>query len=369
VIYVLGSLFLLGLAQPIATELASGRPDASGNSYHRVLATCWASGDAANHGRNPYEVQPLTFRIRVPARDARIVDLNLNPPLLLPLFQALELVPIETAAYVLTYLSWLLFVLSGGILLTLHPAMQKRQALWLLLSMPVISTLGLGQIYSLLLLLGIGIWASLRRGNITLAALCLGWLIAIRPLFLVWPVLLLFRRDRRLAWYSLTIAAALTLLPLIIYGPGMYLQWFHALGHDPHFIFLTDIALPAVGQRFGFPYVGWAMAVITGAVCIFAAARRHTPVHMLSILCACLCAPLAWTHYLLVAYPWIVQRRWNWLRGAAAVLLLVPNACFFFMMSTPRRAALGTVLAMAIPLLLLADAWLDPMQRDGLPCG
>jgi hypothetical protein len=281
----------------------------------------------------------------------------------LPLFQTLARLPIATAARVWTYASYLLFIVAGAILLGLHPSMQKRQALWLLLSGPVIGTLMLGQIYSLLLLLAVLMWASLRREHILLAALCLGTIIAIRPLFLAWPVLLLLRGERRLAWQSVAIAAALTLLPLPIYGADIYMEWFRAIGHDPHSIFLTDIALPGLAQRLGYPRLGWALAAVIGAACAFAAARRRAPIHLLSVLGACLCAPLAWFHYLMAAYPWLVERRWNWRRGTAAALLLVPDASYLFMQTASSHwwTALGNSIAMAIPLLL----WLEKVTACG----
>jgi hypothetical protein len=235
---------------------------------------------------NPYAIQALTIRHKFKTLNLEMVDLNLSPPVTLPVLQALALLPISTAAYVWTNISFLLFALAGGLLLALHPDMQRRQALWFPLSAAVIDTLWMGQIYGLLLILAVGIWAAVRRGHTTIAALFLGSLIAIRPLFLVWPLLLALRGQRRIAWQSLATLGALSLLPIAIYGPPIYSEWFHALSHDNHFVFVTDIAVPPLG--------GWSLAAIVGAACIFAAARRHAVhIHMISIVGACLCAPLA----------------------------------------------------------------------------
>jgi arabinofuranan 3-O-arabinosyltransferase len=292
-----------------------------------------------------------------------MLDPNLNPPITVPLFQALARLPLWTAAYVWMGGSYLLFVLSGGMLLALNPAMQRRQAVWIALSSPVFATLALGQIYALLLLLAVLMSWALRRGQITAAGLCLGAIIALRPLFLLWPALLALRGQRRLAWQSLAGCAAYSLLPVSIYGPGIYMQWFHAIGNDQHYIFLTDIALPALGKRLGHPGAGWGLAVITGAVCAYAAWRhREIGIHRLSVICACLCAPLAWTLYLLLAYPWMLERRWNGRMGIVAMLMLIPDAVFFLLRTEacPNWVLLlGTVAAMSIPILLLLDTWID----------
>jgi hypothetical protein len=292
-VYLLGFLLLFGLARPMANRIASGEHDRS-STGQRVFGTYWASGDAANRGLDPYAVQPPIFRVSIPLMGIRILDRNPNPPLLLPLFQATARLPIATAAYVWTYTAFALFVLSGGILLALHIPMRKCQALWMPLSMPVIGTLGLGQLYARVLLLAVLVWAALRRERITAAAICLDLIVAIKPIFLFWPVLLAVRRERRLAVRSILAALAFSLLPLAICGPTAYVAWVRALGNDRHYLFFTNIALGAVGHRFGHPLIGWVLAALVGAGCVFAA-RRKVQVHMLSIVGACFCAPLAWS--------------------------------------------------------------------------
>jgi hypothetical protein len=363
-IYLLGCLLLFWMALPMARRMANGEKYTPTYTGHRVLGTYWASGDAANRGLDPYSPQPLTLRVPVPSLGIRMLDPNLNPPITLPLFQALAHLPIATAAYGWMGASYLLFVLSGGILIAAHPAMQKRQAIWIVLSGPVFATLALGHIYAPLLLLAVLMWMALRRGRVTAAALCLAAVVSLRPIFLLWPVFLALRGHRRLAWQSLAFVVALSLLPVVVYGPVIYIEWLHAIGHDQHYVFFTDIALSALGHRFGYPRIGWTLSALTGTVCaIIAARRRRTPIQMLSILSACLCAPLSWTLYLMLTYPWMVERRWNWRRGTAALLLLIPDAVFFVMRATPGPRwfpVLGSTIATSIPLLLLADTWLEP---------
>jgi hypothetical protein len=76
-------------------------------------------------------------------------DLNFNPPCMLPLFQLLAHLPIQQFTVVWTLTMGLFFAAGVALLARNHPALQARQIFWMLLSIPTISTIVVGQIYGL----------------------------------------------------------------------------------------------------------------------------------------------------------------------------------------------------------------------------
>src|SRR5258707_2442813 len=113
------------------------------------FGTFWASGAAAAKGLDPYAAYPETFlahweQFGGPKTNAEI---NLNPPLMLPLFQAMSHLSMARFVTVWTVVSFLLLAATVGLLLWRFPAMQNRQLMWLLLACPVFDSFGHGTIY------------------------------------------------------------------------------------------------------------------------------------------------------------------------------------------------------------------------------
>ncbi len=351
--YLIGVIVLLAVSVISANHLANAP---------KVFGTFWASGNAANHHQNPYAIQPETFRVYIPALNLHTLDPNLNPPCLLPIFQALARIPIPAAARVFTAISFLIFALSGALLVGNIPEMKNKQALWILVSAPAIYTILIGQIYALLLLLSVCMWLAMRRNAVGAAAVFLGASIAIKPIFAIWLLIIALRGIRALAWRAAVAAVAFTLFPVAIYGPHVFRQWFAAAAHDQHYLYLPNISLYAIGQRIGVPTTGAIAALLVFILCVYVALRgrlSEPSSHILGIVCSCLCAPLSWYVYLIAAYPWLVERPWNRLYGWAVLILLVPELTVAVIRGTytsPLALAFGTLICMTPALLLLADA-------------
>lgn len=137
--------YAIGLALLIAIAIfANGQFHQSDN--YRVIGSFWASGDAANHHLNPYAVQPRTSRLPIKQLNVEVDDGNLNPPVLLPAFQLLALLPIGLAATVFTSCSVACFAGAAAIIIATHRQLQRTQAAWILLSAPIIPVIIAGQI-------------------------------------------------------------------------------------------------------------------------------------------------------------------------------------------------------------------------------
>lgn len=355
--------YFAGVAVVLGVALFAGRNLSQHQRAAGVFGTFWTSGDAVRHGLNPYAVQADTYRVTLDAPRMTIPEENLNPPCVLPLFEAMALLPIKAAAWV--YMAFLVSMLiaANATMVVLHPTMERMQAAWILLSAPGMAMVAGGQIYALLLLLSVLMWAALRREGETAAAIFLGAMVAIKPIFLLWVLLIAVWGKVSLAWKSAVTAGLISLIPVLLYGPDVYVQWLHAARDDKHYLYLTNISIAAVGRRFGFATLGVAAAVLLFFACMYAVRTRRMSqrnLHMAGIAFSCLCGPLAWYLYLALLYPWFLERKWDRPeRQWAAILLMIPA----FVPSAMRRIHgpaillwIGSAICIAPALLFLVDA-------------
>ena len=118
-------------------------------------------------------------------------------------------------------------------------------------------TLALGQIYMPLVLAGASAWLLLERGEGAWAGFLMGLVVAMKPNFLVWPVLLLLSGHRLPALVSVATAAAISAIPLIVFGPEVYRQWLELIASDvDRAAFLTNASLAGLTARIGHGTVG-----------------------------------------------------------------------------------------------------------------
>lgn len=324
-----------------------------------IFDTFWASGAALLHGMNPYAAYPLTIQshLQMPGAPQIAGDINLNPPFMLPLFQVLAHLTLPQFTVVWTAGSFLLLMFTVSLLLVHNPMMQTRQMLWLLLASPMTDTLLSGQIYFVLLLLAALAWIWLDDGRELPAAVMIGLLVALRPTLLFCPAFLFLAGQRRLALRSLAVTLTVSVVPILLYGPGIYREWLAALSHDPHWVFTANIAIPALFRRLGLYPVGIALAFAT-AVALAVFVRRKKPDANTAIgigYCAgILCAPLAWSAYAILLAPGFVSRRWNIPSHIAAVLLMVPSAVTALMSGSRIGMVFGTGFSVVAVSIILA---------------
>jgi hypothetical protein len=190
-----------------------------------------ASARAAREGLNPYGVYPLTMHVVLPGFDA--YNPNLNPPISALLFRAFDVADPQASLRVWWAISVACYVLTVLLLVARYGA---RRAV--LIGLPALAlagfsdTLFLGQIYLPLVLAAVGAWLLLERGQGAFAGLLIGLVVAMKPNFLVWPVLLLLSRHYRPAFVALGVAALVSAVPLLAMGPEVYRQWVELLASD-----------------------------------------------------------------------------------------------------------------------------------------
>lgn len=346
-------------ALSLALSMDAGIP----NSL-RVFGSLWTSGRAATLGLNPYAAYDTTWVFH--RSGLSIVDLNLNPPLLLPLLQAFASVSVVSAARCLIAVSTITFVVTvAGLLRNAPYRVTRIQILWLFAASAFQDTLALGQIYILLFSLSAMVWLCLMRGRINAAGLAIGLLVALKPTLLIWPVYLFLAGHRRVALVAAATATGLTILSVAAYGPGVAMEWLTALAADRHGVIPTEASLQGYWMRLDQPRLGSALALALVLGCGAWARRRRADVleaSGLAIAVAILVAPLSWFHYTLFLIPALLTRPWGRTLHAAALLLCIPVSVPLLALIYPGwgSATFGAIY-MAGVILILVDLVRHPI--------
>jgi hypothetical protein len=338
-----------------------------------------ASGRAAAQGLDPYGIYPpLTFRVVLPGFETW--NPNLNPPALLPLFQLFGWFDPHQAFRIWWSVSFAAYVAVLALLASHY--MRKSWLLpvmWALALAGFWDTLVLGQIYTPLVLCAVAGWLLLDRGHSMLAGLAIGVVVAAKPNFAAWPLLLLAAGHMAPAAAALSTAALLSLVPVGLYGPEVYRQWFEVIADDAgRALFLTNASLPGILARAGLkPLAAVAAFAVMAALGAWVLRRRSDALQAsaLGLIGALVSSPLAWVHYTLFLLPifFFLGPRNGWILAAALLLLIpVPAVLELSDMSAPLQVTIGSVYGWAV-LLCLAGTVASikekpqPGQAGGLP--
>lgn len=332
-----------------------------------------ASGRAASEGLNPYGVYPLTLRVELPGFESW--NPNLNPPISALLFQAFDVADPYVTYQVWRWIS--VAVYAAAILLLVGRVGNRVEALiiivWALALAGFWDTLFLGQIYLPLVLAGIAAWLLLERGAGLWAGLLIGIVVAMKPNFLVWPVLLFLSGHHRSAIAAFVTAGAISLIPLVIYGPEVYRQWLELVAADgSRALFLTNGSFAGLAARAGIPSFGLVLGLLLLAgLAVWALWRRPDvlTVSAMALLASILASPLGWIHYTLFLLPVIVRHWHQPAMRIVALLLIIPVPFIIDQLGKPAWIQLttGSVYGWALVLclaILIGDEWRRSRQDE-----
>ncbi len=319
-----------------------------------------ASGRAAAEGLNPYGIYPpLTPHVVFPGFEAW--NPNLNPPISALLFQAFDLAPPERSLQVWNLVSVACYVLTIGLLAWRYTPHWGALVLaaWALALAGFWDTLYLGQIYIPLVLAATGAWLLLERRQMVWAGILIGLVVALKPNFLVWTVLLFLAGYRQASLWSVVCAAVISAIPLAFFGPEIYVQWLELVVSDgARAMFLTNASLSGFTARAGIPFLGTAVsAAMLLALAAWAVFRRPSVMRVSSfaLLGAVMASPLGWIHYTLFLLPVIVGywRRWPmWLVGVM-LAVPVPFVLGYFGAASAVQITIGSVYGWALVVCLV----------------
>ena len=285
-----------------------------------------ASGRAGAQGLNPYAIYPLTFHVVLPGFD--VWNPNLNPPISVPVFTQFDRVDAHRGFRVWWIVSLCCYLAAVWMLARTYERHTPLLIGWALALAGFWDTLALGQIYLPLVLAAVGGWILLDRGRMTTAGILIGVVVAVKPNFVVWPLLLVLAGHWRAPVAAALTAISISVLPLLAYGWDIYAQWITLLLSDRgRAAFLTNASLVGLMSRAGLPAAGLMLSVLLLLVlAVHVLRRRPDPLSAsgLGIAGGILASPIAWVHYTLFLVPvFFVQPLSRPLRLAAA-LMIVP---------------------------------------------
>ena len=243
-------------------------------------------------------------------------------------FQALAQLEPAQAFRVWYIVSLLVYALTLSLLWRAYPGSVNLLRLgWIANLAGLWHTLELGQIYMPLLLAATGAWLFLHRRRDLPAGVLIGLLVAIKPSFAIWPALLLLAGYGMTALAALACAAAVSLVPLLAYGPRIYLQWLAATAAYNGIAIPLNGSLAGMAAHMGLPWLG---TVLAAALLLALAlwARRCRPGRLqlsgLAIAATLLASPLSWPGYSLFLLSVLWSRSWRAPLRVAALLFVFP---------------------------------------------
>lgn len=294
---------------------------------------------------------------------------NLNPPLLTVLFTPFALLD-PLPGYRMLVLVTVVLVIGSLAAVAAELRLPARVAVVataaVLLSSPVLATLGLGQIYGLLAA-GLAVaFVADRRGRPLLEGAALGLVVAVKPSLAPVLLLLVVRGRRRGLGAALATGVLATAAGALAAGPRSLPDWLGLLLRHPVQTYFDNASLPATllrlteVNRWGRPVLevpgGFEMGLVLGLALLAATlwVVRRPPADggpdaalWAVAAAALLSSPLTWHNYLMVLMPGVLVLL---VRGRTPAAVLALSLSLIGMEWPPWWYAGGT--ASAVPLSL-----------------
>lgn len=295
-----------------------------------------ASGDAFNHGADPYNyAYARDYNVRHGLQMVSGESVNLNPPLLLPVFGALARLDPWQSFLVWQRANLAAFLVSLGLLLW-RGQPPVLLVLGCLASAAVNYSFSLGQLYPFLLLFAAV--ATLLLDEQTpgtareiAAGVSLGLLAAIKPNFLLWPAMLGVAGKRVPAVTAAIVFGLAHGVTFVCLGPDVYGSWATAVSAK-----LVSAGSPAnlsVLQAFcatmGLARGGANALIVVLALVALVWARKATTPRILDagVLLPLAILPISWVGYGMMMFATLILRHEALTAFAyvAIAMLIVPD--------------------------------------------
>lgn len=302
------------------------------------------AGALANAGLNPYGGYPH--------------GVNRNLPLSVIAFQWLARLPAEHLYAGWYVASLVIYVAAFALLWRSYPhAATPARIAWALGWGSLWSSLWDGQIYAVLTFCSVVAWILLQRRKHLAAGVLIGFVCALKPNFLVWPVLLALAGSLDAAAAAAAFVA-LSAIPALIYGPQIYADWLVVVERLGAVGFAPNASLTGMAERLGLDLkVGQACSALALVLSALWTWRRRPDAQRASgvaLAVAILAAPLSWVDYTQLLLPAFWTRRWTWPWWAAAMLLVASMGRLWGLSSYPawQLAIFGSYGTFAVLLVL-----------------
>src|SRR5690348_14324591 len=315
----------------------------------------YASVFAWVHHLNPYLDYPLTYHPELDVRGMFVPAINLNPPVSLYLFRPIIAVGPIASAELWALVSVCLFVVSLALIIRANPNPALKVRILMIIGMGgVWYTFEMGQIYMVLLLLTLAAWLAFRRNAFITAGLAIGILCALKPTFLVWPVLLILSRHKKAGISALLTFATASMAPLAsANGVELYRLWAAACRGFRGIPLTTNSAIVAVFARLD-PYTGithhyrdlgyalTALRLLAVAGSTFSKAPDVYRISGIALIVSLLAGPVSWAGYTVVLIPMLYERQLDAFMRIGWIILCIPlHVLPWIAMASPAQFALA----------------------------
>jgi alpha-1,2-mannosyltransferase len=256
--------------------------------------------------------------------------LNLNPPISVYFFEPMSQIDRGLVGVGFLVGSIAMVAAAVGLLMRAYP--DKRT--WLIV-LVVAGMAGVWhmlwylQIYAPLLLAMTGAWLLLRRGDWVLAGVLLGLVIAMKPNYAVIALILLAAGHYRPAISAGATAGLISLVPLLIDGPSIYLHWLAMTQGFEGYGWTSNASLVSVGERLDMTLLGQVLAAVLGIIVLVFARKRRPGVMdatALGLMTVILLGPVSWAGYTLLLLPYLFSIRWDAWTWTSIAILVTPFA-------------------------------------------
>jgi len=335
-----------------------------------------AAGRAVVDGDNPYSADlPLVYIVRSDNSERILPCPNLNPPITTQIFKLIARFDPYQAVNMWRLAIVVQFILALVLLAYAYPnQMTPLRMLWAFSLAGLWNTILLGQIYAVLLLLIICAWIFLERGHHQLAGIALGLMIAIKPNFAFWVLLLAVAGQVKVFLSAAATAALLSTLPVFTSGIYIYQQWLVAASEFPSFGMLAagNSSLYSLSARFGTTIPGLALSlVLAGGSLYYAYQNKNVlqSINALGIISSLLLFPFSWTGYTMLVLPVFISKpQWNWRVVTSAILLAFPYLLVVYLFNESRlhTVVFGWIYGWGL-LLILIEVLVNPHKATTAP--
>lgn len=254
----------------------------------------------------------------------------------------------------------------GSLFVLLRAYPQRATAIfvaWALALAGLWDSIHLGQIYTILLsLLVIPAWLLLRGRRYALAGIPIGILAAMKPNFLVWPVLLAFAGYSAASWVAVAVVFIAGVLPVALFGPSIYAEWMALIRSVGRGVDLpVNASLPAMISRMGWnnslQVAGAGVLLMVLAAWVFRSRSDPLKTSGVALAGALLASPIATVGYTVLLLPVFVHSGRSRLLLGSAALLLSPAFLVWPLagLSPIAEIAFGSVYFLGVLLLLMAQ--------------
>ncbi len=321
-----------------------------------------AAGQAANSGQNPYQSDgPNTFIVTFAPLNLKVPSYNLNPPISVVFFQFLaKFNPL------FTYRLWQGFSILCYSLLVLifrkcyRNALSVHKMLWAFSLAGFWHTIELGQIYlPFLLLYGIALILLDKDKSDWIAGILLGVCIAIKPNFILLAIFLIVIKRYRASIVALCSAALISIIPIMIYGMGIYRQWREAVSLYNGYAIPGNNSLMGLLLRFGKENttpIFIIFIVLFGLYIVWKNQYGVFTTGTIAMIITLLISPVAWPGYMTFLLPILLKNKWDLITTIASGLLIIPVTVIYanYHVSTFHLVLLGWLYGWSMLLILIA---------------